>query len=1086
MLLRHSIRSCRSGGVFRSNSRRCLKPRSLRSLSSIRKASILCVRRFGSSPAKPVGKSAAAKTVTTEEPVAAAKVLGTPYSQLTIGVPKESFKDEKRIAVSPTVVQILTKKGFKVIIASNAGDGAQFSNASFEKAGATIVTQDKSFAADLVLKVREPSVAEVAKFKEGSILYSFMYPARNKELVDKLAARKLTVFGMDCVPRISRAQVFDALSSMSNISGYKAVVESASHFGRFFAGQITAAGKMPPAKVLVIGGGVAGLSAVATAKSLGAIVRGFDTRAAVQEQIESLGAEFLTISIKETGEGTGGYGKEMSKAFLDAEYALFRKQAAEVDIIITTALIPGRAAPKLILHDAVALMKPGSVIVDLASEAGGNCEATVPGKTIVTDNGVTVIGRTDWPSSMASQSSGLYANNLSKLLLTMTPKDDKSSFYLDLEDDVVRGSMVLHKGELMWPPPPPKVAAQGAPPPKKVEPKAPVIVDLYKPTLNRALITTGALTGLLMCGGGSLSATVSTFALACYLGNQVVWGVSPALHTPLMSITNAVSGITAVGGLVLVGGAYLPVTTPQMLASAAVAFSAVNIVGGFRITHRMLDMFKRPSDPIEYPWLYAIPAATFGGAYLLLGGMGPSSYSQMAYLGSSLCCVAGIGGLASQKTARIGNAIGMVGIGTGVTTTLACLAATGPQYVQMAGLLTAGGLTGLTIANKAQVVELPQLTAAMHSCVGLAAMVTSIASLMDPSAVTLDSHTVHAAACCAGTFMGSVTFTGSIVAFLKLQGLVKSAALNLPNKNLINIAAMAGVLTASSVVMAGGSGAVAALTSTAIIAGAMGAHMTASIGGADMPVVITVLNSYSGWALCAEGFMLQNDLLTVVGALVGSSGAILSYIMCKAMNRSLANVILGGYGSLAKGPAMKIEGSATEIDTPIAVDLVTQAKSVIITPGYGLAVAKAQYAVADLVKLLQKNGVKVRFGIHPVAGRMPGQMNVLLAEAGVPYDIVEEMDEINDSFSDTDLAIVVGANDTVNSAALEDPNSPIANMPVLEVWKAKNVLVLKRSLGVGYAAIDNPVFYKENTRMYLGDAKTSLDLLLRGVGDHFK
>lgn len=610
------------------------------------------------------------------------------------------------------------------------------------------------------MKVRAPTDAEIPKFREGSILYSFINPGQNKELVEKLATRKMTVFGMDCIPRITRAQVYDALSSMSNISGYKAVIEAASEFGRLFTGQITAAGKMPPAKVLVIGAGVAGLSSVVTSKNLGAIVRAFDIREAAREQVESLGGEFLTISLKESGESKGGYGKEMSKEFIDAEIELFNKQAKEVDIIITTSLIPGKPPPKLILKEMVEAMKPGSVIVDLAAEKGGNCELTRPGETYK-HNGVTIIGRTDWPSSMAAQSSSLYANNLSKLLLSMKPKNN-DSLYFDMDDEVTRGTIILNHGKLMWPPPALEIPAMKVEKPaNKIPVKAEVnAVDLYKPTLNRSLITTGALGTLLMCGNGSMTNAISTFTLACYLGNQVVWGVTPALHTPLMSVTNAISGVTAVGGLVLVGGSYLPITSSQTLAAVAVGFSAVNIAGGFRITHRMLNMFKRSGDPIEYPFLYMIPAISFSGGYYFLAGFGPSGYTQLAYLGSSICCVAAINGLASQKSSRLGNAIGITGIGTGVSITLCTLDASIPQYCQMAALLAAGGAVGLKIANNAKVVELPQLTAAMHSCVGLAATVTSMASLINPAHVMANTENIHLAGCCAGSFMGSITFTG--------------------------------------------------------------------------------------------------------------------------------------------------------------------------------------------------------------------------------------------------------------------------------------------------------------------------------------
>jgi len=317
---------------------------------------------------------------------------------------------------------------------------------------------------------------------------------------------------------------------------------------------------------------------------------------------------------------------------------------------------------------------------------------------------------------------------------------------------------------------------------------------------------------------------------------------------------------------------------------------------------------------------------------------------------------------------------------------------------------------------------------------------------------------------------------------------VSSKPLALPGKNAINISMAAGTVASFGTYLATKdpqTGLASIMTCTALTS-ALGAHLTACIGGADVPVVITVLNSYSGWALCAEGFLLKNDLLTIVGALVGASGAILSYIMCRAMNRSLTNVIFGGYGTSPQGPAQKVRGRHTEINVPAAVEAITQSKSIIITPGYGLAVAKAQYAVAEMVKTLRENGIKVRFGIHPVAGRMPGQLNVLLAEAGIPYDIVLEMEEINDDFPETDIAIVIGANDTVNSAAIEDPNSVIAGMPVLQVWKAKKVVVLKRSMGTGYADVDNPVFYKPNTSMLLGDAKKTCDALQAMIIAHFK
>uniref|UniRef100_A0A672JJY2 proton-translocating NAD(P)(+) transhydrogenase n=1 Tax=Salarias fasciatus TaxID=181472 RepID=A0A672JJY2_SALFA len=661
---------------------------------------------------------------------------GIPYKQLTVGVPKEIFQNERRVALSPAGVQALIKQGFNVVVESGAGESSKFPDEQYAQAGATIKDIKDVLASDVVVKVRAPTfnpalgVHEAEMMKDAATLVSFVYPAQNPELMDMLSQKKATVVAMDQVPRVTIAQGYDALSSMANIAGYKAVVLAANSFGRFFTGQITAAGKVPPAKVLIIGGGVAGLAAAGSARAMGAIVRGFDTRAAALEQFKSLGAEPLEVDIKESGEGQGGYAKEMSKEFIEAEMKLFAKQCLDVDIIITTALIPG-----------------------------------------------------------------------------------------------------------------------------------------------------------------------------------------------------------------------------------------------------------------------------------------------------------------------------------------------------------------LAIAKKIQITDLPQLVAAFHSLVGLAAVLTCVAEYMIeyPHFATDPAANLTKIVAYLGTYIGGITFSGSLVAYGKLQGILNSAPLMLPARHALNASLMAACVGGMIPYMMDPSytTGITCLGSVSALSAVMGVTLTAAIGGADMPVVITVLNSYSGWALCAEGFLLNNNLLTIVGALIGSSGAILSYIMCVAMNRSLANVILGGYGtsSTGTGKPMEITGTHTEVNVDQTVDMIKEANNIIITPGYGLCAAKAQYPIAELVKMLAEAGKKVRFGIHPVAGRMPGQLNVLLAEAGVPYDIVLEMEEINEDFPETDLVLVIGANDTVNSAAQEDPNSIIAGMPVLEVWKSKQVVVMKRSLGVGYAAVDNPIFYKPNTAMLLGDAKKTCDAL---------
>lgn len=1007
-----------------------------------------------------------------------------PYSELKIGIPKETFLNERRVAAAPIAVKNLIKEGYNVVVEDGAGSKSNFRNQDYEEVGAKIVSRDDAFKSDLVLKVRAPNMEEVGLLRDRSNLISFMYPAQNKELLDKLAERHATVYAMDCIPRISRAQVFDALSSMANIAGYKAVLEAANNFGRFFTGQITAAGKIPPAKALVIGGGVAGLSAMGTAKNMGAIVRGFDTRAAVKEQVQSLGAEFLELKFEESGEGTGGYAKEMSPEFIKAEMELFAKQCKEVDILITTALIPGKPAPKLISKEMIESMKEGSVVVDLAAEAGGNIETTKPNELSV-HKGVIHIGYTDLPSRLPTQSSTLYGNNISKFLLSLGPK---GFYHIDLEDEVTRGSIILKEGELLWPPPPPKVVpAPPPPPPRPVAVEAPP-PSPFRDTLNSSLMYTAGLGSLYGFGvlspNAAFNTMLTTFSLAGIVGYHTVWGVQPALHSPLMSVTNAISGITAVGGLVCMSGGYYPDSTPATLAAIAAFISSINIFGGFLVTKRMLDMFRRPDDPPEYNYLYLLPGAIGIGSYL---GAELTGYSmqEIAYLAGSLCCVGALSGLSSQSSCRVGNSLGMIGVSTGMIATLVGLKASPELYTQMGAAIGVGGLIGSTIAKRMAITDLPQLVAAFHSFVGLAAVLTCVSTYMaeaahfaaDPASAGMTKAFLYF-----GTYIGGVTFTGSLIAYGKLQGVLSSEPLLLPGRNALNLGLMAANVGAMAYYMTNPGYAMdmSCLTATSVLSSVMGVTLTAAIGGADMPVVITVLNSYSGWALCAEGFMLNNNLMTIVGAMIGSSGAILSYIMCKAMNRSLTNVIFGGYGTLttAGGKPMEITGTHTEINVENTVDMIEEAENIIIVPGYGLCVAKAQYPIAEMVEVLNKRGKNVRFGIHPVAGRMPGQLNVLLAEAGVPYDVVLEMDEINDDFSANDLVLVIGANDTVNSAAEEDPNSIIAGMPVLRVWKSKQVVVMKRSLGVGYAAVDNPIFFKQNTGMLLGDAKKTCDALL--------
>jgi NAD(P) transhydrogenase len=481
--------------------------------------------------------------------------VGTPYAELTVGIPKETYPNERRVAATPQNVALLLKKGFRrVLVERDAGRLAKFPDDEFSKAGGTLVGPGTLWAeSDILLKVRAPSLSgnnEIARLKEGAVVISFLQPSQSKELVDALASRKATSFAMDMIPRISRAQVFDALSSMANIAGYKAVLEASNHYGRFLTGQTTAAGKVPASRVLVIGAGVAGLSAIATARRLGAIVRGFDTRSAAREQVQSLGAEFLEVSIQEDGSGAGGYGKEMSKEFVEAEMKLFMQQCREVDIVITTAMIPGRRAPILIDKAMVAAMKPGSVIVDMAAEAGGNCELTAPGEAYISEGGITIIGYTDLPSRLPTQSSTLYSNNITKFLLSISTAE--KSFGINLEDEVIRGSIVTNQGEILAPAPRP------SPPPAQSKPPAPMVEEVkaltpWQKTVREVSVVAGGMGGILALGKFTsplFMSNIFTAGLAGLVGYRVVWGVAPALHSPLMSVTNAISGMVGIGGFV--------------------------------------------------------------------------------------------------------------------------------------------------------------------------------------------------------------------------------------------------------------------------------------------------------------------------------------------------------------------------------------------------------------------------------------------------------------------------------------------------------------------------------------------------------
>ncbi len=524
--------------------------------------------------------------------------------RVKIGALTEVFPGENRVAMTPDSAVQLAKLGHASCIQSGAGAKAGFSDAAYAAAGVEVLPDAASViaAADVIVKVRGPDATELATLSDGQTLISFFWPAQNAELLEAAAKKNLTIVAMDMVPRISRAQKMDALSSMANIAGYRAVIEAGNNFGRFFTGQVTAAGKVPPAKVLIVGAGVAGLAAIGTSTSLGAITLAFDVRPEVAEQIESMGAEFVYLDFAEQaqdGAATGGYAAPSSPEFREAQLKKFRELAPDMDIVITTALIPGRPAPKLWTEDMVKMMKPGSVIVDLAAERGGNCDLTVPDQKIVTDNGVTIVGYTDFPSRMAAQASTLYSTNIRHMLTDLTPKKDGIILH-NMEDDVIRGATAAHMGAVTYPPPPPKVQAIAAAKPKE---KAKELTPEERRAQEVAAFKaqTRSQVGLLAIGGGlmllaglyapaSFMSHFIVFVLAVFVGFQVIWNVSHSLHTPLMAVTNAISSIIILGALMQIGsGSFLVI----LLAALSVFMAGINIFGGFMVTRRMLAMFQK-------------------------------------------------------------------------------------------------------------------------------------------------------------------------------------------------------------------------------------------------------------------------------------------------------------------------------------------------------------------------------------------------------------------------------------------------------------------------------------------------------------
>jgi len=992
---------------------------------------------------------------------------------------------DQRVSMVPEVARALAKDGYQIVVESGAGVYAGVSDGAYTEAGCQILPRAQVIQKGQVLFSIEPPVRDFEAMR-GKVLISWVGRLldKGKEIVGKATDSGVTLIDVTAVPRITIAQKLDVLSSQAKVAGHRAVVEATHAYGRFHTAEMTAAGKFPPSQTFILGCGVAGLAAIGTSKALGSVVRAWDVRD-VSDQVHSMGAKWVSVDFKEDGEGQGGYAKESSDDFKKAQQETFRKACGEVDIVITTAAIPGKRSPLLITKEAVQGMKPGSVIVDLAAMGGGNCELTKKDEVFVTDNGVTIIGYTDLSARMANQASAMYANNMANLLKHVHGKEKAAGLLSNLyghldageQGDIVSRSIVCcRSGKPVAMPPPP----QPTPPKPKAAPvtaKAEAAANPMRAAVTGAVVLTLGVVLLLGLGEGVKASLLTTFLLAGAAGYQAVWGVAHALHTPLMSVTNAISGMTAVGGLLLMQRSS-EAPAAFVLAMLAVAASAVNIMGGFVVSQRMLDLFKKPGDR-DYSPLMLAPGLVFFYACAA-----HAELIQPVLSVSALLCVAAIGGLAAMSTANTGCKFGMVGVFGALVATLMDLP--GEIVAISLMLMLVGGGAGLVWGMRVSPIALPQTVAAFHSLVGLAAMCTSIGSYWAMPAVGATMENVSAVL---GTFIGGVTLTGSIVAFGKLNGNLSSKPLDLPYKNYLNLSGLGAFILMMHLFFntASVGFGVFILVLAGTLACVMGVHLVGSVGGGDMPVCITVLNSYSGWALVAEGFLLNSTVLTIVGSLIGFSGAILTKIMCDAMNRDIFNVLFGG---LNNAPVVQGQDTGpkehTETSVPAVAELIANSREVLVVPGYGMAMARAQTAMGELASICRSNKINLKFGVHPVAGRMPGQMNVLLAEAGVPHEWVLEMDEVNPDMENTDVVLVVGANDVVNSAAQELEGCAIWGMPVIEVWRAKKVIFCKRSMGGGYADLDNPVFYKENTDMLLGDAKKTADSLAAQVRERLE
>ncbi|KAK3608903.1 hypothetical protein CHS0354_006944 [Potamilus streckersoni] len=783
---------------------------------------------------------------------------------MIIGVVKETLSYENRIPLLPETAEKYKKLGLQVYVENGMGNSIHIEDAAYIKAGAEIKSRAEVLQqSDIVAGIRKPADDKILHMKAGSLHISFLDAFNEKDLLNRLAEKKINSISMEFVPRITRAQKMDALSSQTNIGGYYAVMLAASHLSKVLPMMMTAAGTISPARVFIIGVGVAGLQAIATAKRLGARVEAFDTRAVVEEQVQSLGAKFVKIDIGETGQTKDGYARELTPEQLEKQREGMKKILSQSDIVVTTAQVFGKKAPVLLTADMVQAMRPGSIVVDMAVETGGNVEGSKLNQT-VNINGVTIIGEANLPGRAA-----------------------------------VNSSQLMSEGILV----------------------------------------------------------------------------------------------------------------------------------------------------------------------------------SAAYIIASVLFIVGLKKLGSPESAKTGNALSALGMFIAVAVTLFDQHILTYEWILLGVVI--GSAVGVALAYMTPMTSMPQMVALLNGFGGAASVLVAAAEVVLNG--TENSGIGYNTAVYLTILIGAVTFTGSVIAFLKLGEYISGKPMVFVGQNIINSVIVAallllGVLYVFEVLPEQTANILIAITAVSLILGVLS---VIPIGGADMPVVIALLNSYSGLAGAAAGFILLNSVLIVSGSLVGASGIILTNIMCKSMNRSIFNVLFSGFGSVkSSGKTEKFTGEVKPISVSDAYLILEAASSVVIVPGYGMAVSQAQHAVRELADKLEKNGADVKYAIHPVAGRMPGHMNVLLAEANISYDMLFEPDLVNPTMETVDVCIVIGANDVVNPAAKSVPSSPLYGMPVIDADRAKTIFILKRSMGTGFSGVDNPLFFADNTRMVFGDAKTTLNGLV--------